>query len=401
MGFDPAGVADPQFARGADQHLQRGFENLLLKAKQTQSGAALSRRAEGGGQRVVGHLFEQRRGIHDHGVDAAGFGDEGDHAALALRELPLNCARGRKRAGEDHASDARIGHKPRADRAVAGQELQHALGHAGAEQQIDSRARHQRRLLRRLGQRAIARHKRRRDLPDKNRQRKIPRGYAGEQPAPAALVTIGLPRNSRQVFLRADPARLFRIIAAEIGGLAHLGEGVVQRLAGLILQQRDQPPAPRLDRVGGFFQHFRTRFRPVCGATPERSFALRRARAPRRRRRLRRRRRSPRRRLATAARAPAPHRQPWARRRPSPRDGAQSPRAARKNPRGSRIRRRANCGAAARKSRRACADVCGGRVRRASCRAGSARIASSGTPRSAARATKEELAPFSISRRAR
>ena len=32
---------------------------------------------------------------------------------------------------------------------------------------------------------------------------------------------------------------------------------------------------------------------------------------------------------------------------------------------------------------------------------GSARIASSGTPRSAARATKEELAPFSISRRAR
>ena len=68
------------------------------------------------------------------------------------------------------------------------------------------------------------------------------------------------PRSARRFSSPAGPgqklalaelgARLHRVIAAEIDRLADFGERVVERLAGLGLQQRGEAPAPCLDEIG-------------------------------------------------------------------------------------------------------------------------------------------------------
>ncbi len=60
-----------------------GIGDVVLQAKQPQRRAALAGGAERRGDDVVGHLLGQRGGVDDHGVDAAGLGDQRhDRAAL-------------------------------------------------------------------------------------------------------------------------------------------------------------------------------------------------------------------------------------------------------------------------------------------------------------------------------
>src|SRR5207245_2832671 len=47
------------------------------------------------------------------------------------------------------------------------------------------------------------------------------------------------------------------VVAAEVGGLAHLRERVIQRLATLALQQREEARRPLLQEVGGPLQRGR------------------------------------------------------------------------------------------------------------------------------------------------
>jgi hypothetical protein len=72
-----ARVAVRELPRRADDHREHAVGHVLLDAEQPQGRAALARGAEGGGHHVVGDLLGERGGVHDHGVDAAGLGDEG------------------------------------------------------------------------------------------------------------------------------------------------------------------------------------------------------------------------------------------------------------------------------------------------------------------------------------
>ncbi len=172
----------------------------------------------------------------------------------------MNGLRSRGRAGEDDAGDLRMRDERGADRAIAGNILQSLARHAGLEQKCDGLLRDERRLLGRLGHSGVAGDERRRDLAEKNRQRKIPRRDADEHAAPAPAQAIGLSRRAGQRLLRAEQPRLPRIIAAEIDGLAQFRKRIVERLAALLLQQRDKPTAPRLDEIGRALDNRRARF---------------------------------------------------------------------------------------------------------------------------------------------
>ena len=81
--------------------------DVLLHAEQPQRRAALAGGAESRGDDVVGHLLGQRGGIDDHGVDAAGLGDQRRDRAVLGGERAVDDARDFGRAGEGDAGDAR------------------------------------------------------------------------------------------------------------------------------------------------------------------------------------------------------------------------------------------------------------------------------------------------------
>ncbi len=76
MGCGIRGIADPEFTRGARDHLDHAVGDVVLKEQQPQRRAALAGRTERRGDDVVGDLFGQRGGIDDHRIDAAGLRDQ-------------------------------------------------------------------------------------------------------------------------------------------------------------------------------------------------------------------------------------------------------------------------------------------------------------------------------------
>ena len=141
------------------------------------------------------------------------------------------------------------------DVAVAGQQLQRGSGHAGLVQQANGLERDQWSLLGGLCHYRIAGHQRRRHLPRKDRQRKIPRRDRGEHAAAAQPQRVALPGRARHGFVSAEQITALRgVIAAKINGFADFRDRIVQRLAALALQQRDEARRVSLQQVAGSFQ---------------------------------------------------------------------------------------------------------------------------------------------------
>ena len=258
MGRRLARVADFQFAHGADQHVEHRLGHLLLQAKKPQRRAALAGGAERGRDHVVDHLLGQRRGIDDHGVDAAGLGDQRYDRSALLRQRAVDRLADLGRAGEGDTGDVAIGDEEGADLAVAGNEMKRARRHAGVVQERDGARGDERRLLGRLGDDRVAGGERAGHLAEEDRQRKIPRADADEDAATAIAQQIAFAGRARHRLRRQRRARLRRVIAAIIDGLAQLGERIVERLAALVLQQCEQRAAFLLEPIGGAFER--------CGA---------------------------------------------------------------------------------------------------------------------------------------
>ena len=102
---------------------------------------------------------------------------------------------------------------------------------------------------------AIAGHQRRRNLAEEDRQRKIPRRYRDEHATAAQPQHIALAGRARHGFARPEQnAALRGVVAAEIGGFADFRQRIVQRLAALVLQQRDEVRRAALQQIGGIVQ---------------------------------------------------------------------------------------------------------------------------------------------------
>ena len=150
--------------------------------------------------------------------------------------------------------------------AAAGDKVQHIARHAGLVQQLDREEARDRRLLGRLGDHRIAGGERGGDLAGKDRDRKIPRRYAGERSASAQRQGILFARRALQPDgAREQPPCLGRVVAQEVDSLAHVGLRRFECLAGLAHEHRHQRARDRARKA--------RRRVPECGALRCRPFA--------------------------------------------------------------------------------------------------------------------------------
>ncbi len=110
-------------------------------------------------------------------------------------------------------------------------------------------------LLRGLGEHAVARRQRARDLAGEDGERKVPRRDAGEDAAAVQRHHIALAgRPGQRRLFREQHAAALGIIAQEVDRLAHLAQRVGERLARLAHGKRHQLGAVRLVEIGGTLQ---------------------------------------------------------------------------------------------------------------------------------------------------
>ena len=185
MGRRIARIAQRQFPRRAGDHLDHAVGDVILHAEEPQRRAALPGRPERRRDDIVGDLLRQRGGIDDHGIDAAGFGNQRHDRTVLGGQRPVDDPAYLRRAGEGDAGNARIGGQRRADLAVAGHEMQRARRHPGLMKQPHRLRRDQRGLLGGLRHHAVAGSERRGHLAEEDRQREIPRTDADEHAAAA------------------------------------------------------------------------------------------------------------------------------------------------------------------------------------------------------------------------
>ena len=168
VGVDQGGVADGQLVHRAFDHGEHVVGHVFLQAENAQGGATLAGAVEGGVEHVHAYLLGQGCGIDDHGVLAAGFGNQ-HRQVVAFAQGFVNQFGHFGGAGEDHAVDALVAGQRGAD--VAGTEYQlDGVGRcAGFMQQLDSAVGDQAGLLGRLGQYGVAGNQRGHHFADENR----------------------------------------------------------------------------------------------------------------------------------------------------------------------------------------------------------------------------------------
>ncbi len=389
------GVADLELAQRALQHGERAVGHVLLQAQDAQRRAALAGGIEGGGDHVRHHLLGQRRRVHHQGVLPAGLGHErhgrpsGVEAPASWRWIsratavePVNITPMTRGVADQRGARPRRRRAGAAARRPARRRRAAAHGLGGD----------QRRLLGGLGQHRVAGRQRRRDLAGEDGQREVPRADADH---------------------RAERRRAARRRGAHDSARSSAGS------------RRPRAPRRRRWRSSCRLRARRARSAPACGPPGRR-------RRGAGRRRARRRRRGPGRRgrrgrasaastsagrragradgVAPVGRVAAPARRPPVAVCPRGQQRVQRARRSRRGPRRAPPARprptgRARASSAASRNRsrgaamRRCGAPTGSWPRTAA--TGSATRSSTATASSAMRLTKDELAPFSSSRRTR
>jgi hypothetical protein len=235
-------VAHFQLGERTSQDLQDARRGPFVDEEDALRRAALAGALEGGDDRVVDHLLGKRRRIDEHGVHAAGLGDERHDRPLARRERGVDALRRLDRAGEGDAGDAGIGDERHADRfAVADGNDRRVGRNAGLAQDLDRAHAGARRLLRRLRDHRVAGGERSGDLSGEDGEREVPRADAGEDAAAVQVQLVALPGGSgKDAWLGEVAPRLQRVIAAEVSRLPHLGHRVGIGAAAFTHDERDE-----------------------------------------------------------------------------------------------------------------------------------------------------------------
>ena len=256
IGCQLVGVAHAQRLHGAAQHVQYMLSTVFLQAQQAQGRAALTCRVVGRHQHIAHDLLGQCRGVHHHGVDAAGFSNQRHRlavAAQALRQTAVNVLCDGVRAGEHHGIGGRV-----ADQCithgfpVAGQQLQCMCRNSGLVQHGNCLCSYQVSLFCRFGNHHIACCQCGGNLPTENGQWEIPGADADHHTQRAMAVVV-------QVLLS-----LLGVVAQKVDGFAYFGDRVGQGFARLAAQQAHQRLQVGLHNVCCLQQGLRTRI-DRCG----------------------------------------------------------------------------------------------------------------------------------------
>ena len=236
------GIAQNQRRHGAFEHFKNVVGGLVRQEQQAQRRTALAGRTEGRHHNVVDDLFLQRRGVAEHGVEAAGLSDQCGDGTILGRQALVDDPRHFGRSGEGDARAAHIGGQLGADLARTGQKMQRLGRQTSRMEEFDRLKRDKRRLFGRLGEHGVARRQGAGNLAGEDRQRKIPRADADEDAAAHQFEAVGFACRSWQRLQPSEPGLgLGRIIATVIDGLAHFGDAIIERLAALAREQCDQP----------------------------------------------------------------------------------------------------------------------------------------------------------------
>ena len=251
-------VARDQLLRGAADHPDHMVGDLGVHTQQAQRRTTLAGTAKCALHHRIADLLGQGGAVHQHGIDAAGLGDQRHDSAVLGRQRAVDDSGHRGRAGKHHTGYAGRRHQRRAHRvARAMQQLQNIRRHTGRVQQFDGLQRHRRGLLGRLGQHAVAGRQRRRDLADEDRQRKVPRADTHPRTARGQAQFVRLTSRPRHDQRRHDAYRLARVVTQKVHRLAQLTDRVAPGLERLLDQQRTQARQLLLHRIGRLQQHCR------------------------------------------------------------------------------------------------------------------------------------------------
>ena len=238
VGGKRPGVAHRQFIHRARQHLQHRGGDILLQEQAAQGRAALPGRLERRGQNIAHRLFGQGGAVNQHGVEAAGFGDQRRTGSKVAGHRGPYQPGGVGGAGKGHASHAWVSGQGGTGRPIAGQELQRGGGNPGLMQQANGKGGDQRGLFGGFGQHAIASRQSGGDLAGKDGEREVPRADTGHD------ATGGV----------AQGCAFGGVIAQEINGFAQFIHAVSLGLARLSRQQREDRAKVRLIQISGAVQ---------------------------------------------------------------------------------------------------------------------------------------------------
>ena len=196
MGRGVARIAELEFCGGARHHLDDPVGDVVLQAQQPQRRAALAGGAERRGDDVVGDLLRQRGGVDDHGIDAAGLGDQRHDRAVL----------GGERAVDDpptsvepvKATPATPGWATRSapTSPSPGTRCRRRRRDAGAVKQPHRLGGDQRGLLGGLGDHRVAGDERGHHLAGEDREREVPRADADEDAAAAVAQLVRFRRSA-------------------------------------------------------------------------------------------------------------------------------------------------------------------------------------------------------------
>ena len=171
VGGEIGGIANFQHIHRAFQARDQAVGGLLRQEQNAQGRAALARRAESRKNDIVDHLFALGGGVHEHGVQPAGLGDERQQRAFARRERAVDRLGRVGAAGEGDAGEIGMGDQRRAHRlAWTRQQMQHIVWQASLLEQVNGGGGNARRLFRRFGEHCVARRQRGRDLAGEDGQ---------------------------------------------------------------------------------------------------------------------------------------------------------------------------------------------------------------------------------------
>ena len=134
--------------------------------------------------------------------------------------------------------------------------MQNLFRDAGLKQKTHRLGRHQRGLPGGFGEHRVAGGQRRHHLAQENRQREIPRRDAQEHAAAMEAELVALPgRALEDLRLGEFLPGLQGVIAAIVGGLAHLGKAVGNRFSRFAAGQVNEGRAAVLDQAGHFVEN--------------------------------------------------------------------------------------------------------------------------------------------------
>ena len=252
VGRELARVADLQLGHGTLEHLHDLRCHVLLEEEDAQGRAALASRAEGALDRVGDHLLGQGRAVDDHGVEAAGLGDEGADRGVARRHRTGDGPGGLGAAGERHTGDAGVGDERRSDRAaLAGQQDQCVRRHARLVQQVHDRGGGQRGGLGGLGDDAVAGGEGGCELAGEDGEREVPGADGDEHAARVQLQPVLLAGGAGEAGgLGQEAAGLGGVVVEEVDRLAPVGDRIGDGAAALAAAEIEEAAGVRGQEVG-------------------------------------------------------------------------------------------------------------------------------------------------------